>query len=199
LRFNENIGITENFMGLPNGPFAGVGGMIQDNFAVKNEFYGGQLGLNSEWRRGRWSVNLLTKVALGTTHETIDIAGTQTITAAPGANAVPGTYPGLLAQPSNIGHHTHDSFAVAPEVGLNVGWQATNHLKLFVGYNFLYWSNIVRAGDQIDTVVDVVPSRLNGNAVPPLVQPAGATRPMVPFKETDFWAQGINVGLQLTW
>jgi hypothetical protein len=199
LQLDETVKITEGFMGLPGSTFAGVNGTIQDKFEVNNNFYGGQIGLNGELRRGRWSLNLLTKVALGSTHQTIDISGMQVITAAPGANAVAGNFPGLLAQPSNIGRHGRDVFAVVPEVGLNLGWQATQHLKLFVGYNFLYWSNVLRAGDQIDTVVDVVPSRVNGVPVAPLVQPAGATRPAVLFKDTDFWAQGINFGLQWTW
>jgi hypothetical protein len=198
LHFDERLDIGETFMGVPGGPFAGVSGMVLDQFKVTNNFYGGQVGLSSEWRRGPWSVNLLTKVALGSTHQTIDIAGAQTILA-PAGNAIPGTFPGLLAQPTNIGQHSRDAFAVVPEVGLNVGWQATSHLKLFVGYTFLYWSNVVRAGDQIDPVLDVVPSRLNGQAVPPLVQRPGAMHPVVPFKETDFWAQGVNLGLQWTW
>ena len=40
--------------------------MLSDNFLVTNDFYGGQLGLIGELKRGRWSVDLTTKVALGT-------------------------------------------------------------------------------------------------------------------------------------
>ena len=74
----------------------------------------------------------------------------------------------------------------------------TDQLKAFVGYNFLYWSNVIRPGDQIDTVIDV-------NRVPRFVPPgvivpdAGVQRPAVLFRETDFWAQGINFGVQYRW
>jgi hypothetical protein len=50
----------------------------------------------------------------------------------------------------------------------------------------------VRPGDQIDRGLDV--TRIPNFGVPanPLPQP----RPAVPFKETDYWAQGINIGLE---
>jgi hypothetical protein len=199
LNFEESLLIEERFMALPGSAFAGASGAIMDQFETSNNFYGGQMGLNAELRRGRWSLNLLTKVAMGTTQQTVGISGSQVITGN-GVNAIPGMYPGLLAQPSNIGRHTRDVYSVVPEVGVNVGWQMTNHVKLFVGYNLLYWSNVLRAGDQIDPVLDVVPSRnAAGAAVAPLIQRPGAVRPMVPFKESDLWAQGINFGLQLTW
>jgi hypothetical protein len=61
-----------------------------------------------------------------------------------------------------------------------------------VGYNFLYWSRVARPGEQID--LDVNPDLL-----PPEEQFAGATRPRFEFRDTDFWAQGIRVGLEAAW
>ena len=49
-----------------------------------------------------------------------------------------------------------DKFAVVPEVGFNVGYQVTPHLKFFVGYSMLYWSRVLRAGDQVDPMIDVL-------------------------------------------
>ena len=43
---------------------------------------------------------------------------------------------------------------MVPEVGINLGFQLTNNLKIYGGYSFLYWTNIVRPGDQIDTTVN---------------------------------------------
>jgi hypothetical protein len=34
-----------------------------------------------------------------------------------------------------------------------VGCEITGHLRLFVGYNLLYLSNVVRAADQIDRLL----------------------------------------------
>ena len=55
-----------------------------------------------------------------------------------------------------------------------------------VGYSFIYWSNVSRPGDQID--LNVSPSQF-----PPYDETA--TMPAFVQHTTDFWAQGINVGL----
>ena len=131
---------------------------------------------------------------MGMTRQTTDINGAQTLLVG-GVPAASAPF-GLLAQATNSGHFTRDRFSVVPEVGVNVGWQATPHFKLYVGYNFLYWTNVLRAGDQIDTTLNV-PSRPG----PLLLErnPANPPRPAVLFRETDLWAQGVNVGLQFTW
>jgi hypothetical protein len=122
----------------------------------------------------------------------VDIAGGQLVTRPDtGATRFAG---GLLALPSNIGHFARDRFAVVPELGVNVGFQLTNHLRAFAGYNFLYWSSVLRPGDQIDR-------GLNELAIPNFGSqpgtPAGdSRRPAVPFRDSDFWAQGVNFGLE---
>jgi hypothetical protein len=98
-----------------------------------------------------------------------------------------------LAQSTNIGSYSRDVFAVVPEIDLNVGYQVTPHARLEAGYSFIYWSNVVRAGDQIDTSV-------NASYIPPGQTVVGdPTRPRFAFEQTSFWAQGVNFGLKLTW
>jgi hypothetical protein len=63
-----------------------------------------------------------------------------------------------------------------------------------VGYNFLYVSSVIRPGDQVDRVLDITQIP---NFPVPGVQPTALGRPTVLFKETDFWAQGINLGLEI--
>ncbi|MGG7379585.1 BBP7 family outer membrane beta-barrel protein, partial [Escherichia coli] len=58
---------------------------------------------------------------------------------------------GLLALPSNIGNFQRNRFGVVPQVGLKVGYNLTDNLRVYVGYDFLWWCNVVRPGDQIDT------------------------------------------------
>jgi hypothetical protein len=101
---------------------------------------------------------------------------------------------GLLAAGPNLGTFTRDQFSVVPEVTVNLGFRVTPNLKAYVGYNFLYWSNVIRPGDQIDGVVDLsfVP---NG----PVVQPSGLNRPRPPFKQSDLWITGIQFGLEGRW
>ena len=84
-----------------------------------------------------------------------------------------------------------------PVLGINLGYHITPHVRVFVGYNFLYLSSVLRAADTIDPFVDAgrVPNFLNN---PPPILP-GTPRPAPQFRETDFWAQGINFGIQWTW
>ena len=55
---------------------------------------------------------------------------------------------GFLALPTNIGNRSRDQFTAVPEIGFNVGRQLNNHLRVYAGYTFLYWSSVVRPGDQ---------------------------------------------------
>jgi hypothetical protein len=192
LNFEEDLRISEISTAIGTTPT--MTGVLQDNFEVSNDFYGGQVGLVGEFRNGPWSIDWFTKVALGDTTQTIRTSGAQALLV--GGAPVAAANSGLLAQMTNSGSFSRDVFSVIPEVGVSVGWQATPHLKLYVGYNFLYWSNVLRVGDQVDTVLNV-PSRPG----PLLTQrvPAVPPRPAVLFNDTDFWAQGVNVGLQFTW
>lgn len=129
-------------------------------------------------------------MALGDAHQEVRIAGS-TVFTDPVGNSVrqPG---GLLALPTNMGSYSRDKFAVVPELGINVGRQLTDHLRVYVGYNLLYWSSVVRPGDQIDFVVN--PTQLPTPAGPGVL--VGPARPAFSFRDTDFWAQGVNLGVE---
>ena len=61
-----------------------------------------------------------------------------------------------------------------------------------VGYNFLYWSNVARPRDQIARTVNFTQVSID-----PTFGPLnGAARPVPMPHLTDFWAQGINFGIQ---
>jgi hypothetical protein len=98
---------------------------------------------------------------------------------------------GLLTQPTNIGERDRNVFSVVPEIGVNVGYQVTDGLRVFAGYSFMYWTNVVRPGDQVDRVVNV--TQLPGSPVPF----SGPARPAFSWNDTDFWAQGFNLGLEM--
>ena len=158
---------------------------ITDIFDTRNEFNGTEIGLDTELRRGRWSLGLLAKMAIGDNHETAIINGTSTINN--GQTTV--TYPvGIYAVGSNSGVHTQDEFVVIPQFGVEAGCQVTCRLRAFLGYNLIYWGTVMRAGDQIDT--NIAPS----NSCAP-----GAGKSAFPpifARQTNFWAQGVNVGAE---
>jgi hypothetical protein len=192
LNLEDGIHVEENLVAVPTVPmFANDHIVVSDVFDTRNQFYGGQVGVDAELRRGRWFVGLKGKIALGDNHESLNIQGAQTITDPAGNVQV--FKGGLLALNSNIGHFTRDRFSVVPEVGITLGYQVTDYMRVTVGYNFLYWSNVLRAGDQIDRVIDETQIP-NFGAIHP---PAGQNRPAVLFKETDYWAQGLTFGVEL--
>lgn len=101
---------------------------------------------------------------------------------------------GYFALPSNIGRHKHTSFAIMPDVNLNVGYQVTESVLVKVGYTFLYVNKVVRAGKQINRNINPTQSSLyEFTATPTLVGPA---TPKASFKTDSFWAQGLNVGIE---
>ncbi len=168
---------------------------VNDSFGTKNQFYGGQIGLAGEWRfANSWSLGLDAKLGIGATEQTVDINGFNSTTSPTGM--VSSSANGLLTRTGpmgNIGHNVRSEFSIVPEIGLNLGYQLTDHVRLFVGYDFLYWTNVVRPGSQVDTGID--PNQVLAN---PANSP-GANRPAFSFHNTDFWAQGVNVGVEFRW
>lgn len=161
-----------------------------DRFHTSNQFYGGQLGADVMWCRGRFFIDVLGKVALGVSVENAGIDGWAAYNTPQGASGTLGA--GQLALPSNIGHFSQDRFAVVPEFAINFGYALTRHIRLTFGYTFLLWSNVMRAGDQIDRGLNPTELTALANRGPLL----GPARPNFPFQSTDFWAQGLNFGLQ---
>lgn len=167
----------------------GSGISLFDYFGTTNRFYGGQVGGRIDWIRGRWTLDVTGKIALGGTEQHLGINGQTRISTPSGPSFFTG---GVLATSSNIGQYNGSAFSVVPEFGLNIGYQLTPQLRLKLGYTLLYWSNVVRPGPQIDRTVNpgLVPlSSTYGSAVSP-------ARPEMSFNRSDFWAEGINLGLE---
>ena len=197
LNLDESLTVTEASTFPASSPFPALAGksfLVTDRFATENRFYGGQVGLDSWVRRGRLLAGIFATVGLGSTHQVVDIQGSQRVTNL--AGQVTNFQGGLLALPgANIGRVEHDAFSVVPQVGLNLGYQVTDRITIFGGYSFLFWTNVVRPGDQIDPVLDI-------NRIPNFVtnpNPVNPPRPANPFKQTDLWVHGLNVGVALNW
>lgn len=89
------------------------------------------------------------------------------------------------------GRFQQNQFSVVPEIGLTIGYQFTDRLRTFVGYNFIYWSKVVRPGDQISPMVNpAVPALPFGG--PGAIGPAQGFA----FHTSSFWAEGITFGIE---
>jgi hypothetical protein len=177
--------------------FTGDVTTLNDFFGTRNQFYGGQIGAQFGFQYESWSIDFNTKIAMGSTHQVVDIQGNITQTGPtpmvpPGAGTFPG---GFFAQPSNIGHYTADQFTVIPSVNLNVSYQITKRWRAFFGYEFMYWNQVVRPGDQMNHSVNLTqnavldPNASGGHLI-------GAAQPAPLFNRTDFWAHGVNFGME---
>jgi Putative beta barrel porin-7 (BBP7) len=192
LRLADRLGITEDLTstGPPGTTGAPVGTAIEvaDRFDTVNEFHGFDLGLRGEVRDGPWILQGRAQMAVGNNHEVLDVNGATTVTE-PGM--APVTRPGgLLALDSNVGQLSRDRTVVIPEFGVKVGYQVTPCLRVCAGYSLLYWGEVARAGSQLDLNV-------NPRLLPPVTEPVGPLRPAPRFEESNFWAQGIDVGVEL--
>jgi hypothetical protein len=151
---------------------------VVDLFKTRNQFNGGQIGAEFQYLCGRFAIGGMAKLAIGATQEIITIDGNTTVFP---VNGAPVPLSGGNFATNQIGRYTQARFALAPEGGLNVGYQITPWLRGQVGYNFLYLTSVARPGNQIDNTFD------------------GVTHPLVPMASSTYWAQGITAGFQFSY
>lgn len=158
---------------------------ITDSFRTRNEFNGSEIGLATELHRGRWGMNILAKMALGNTHQTAHIEGFTQQDQTEFANGIYATRSNMLGSP-----YTRDQFTVIPQLTVEMSYQLTRRLRCYTGYNIIYWSSVWRSGDQVDLFIDP----RNWGQIP---DPNSLPLPTFPGRNSSFWAQGLNVGLEL--
>jgi hypothetical protein len=188
LVLEDSLNITENLTGLAGSDFPGARFTVNDSFRTANYFNGVNGGFNYERRFNRFFVGARATVALGVTTTTTTINGSTVVRDVDGTTTT--FQGGLLALPSNIGTYTNNAFSVVPDVGLRAGVQVTDHLRIFAGYNYLYWSNVLRTGGVIDT-------RVNASQIPPSDGVVGDVYPRYEPSRTGFYAHGVSFGLEL--
>jgi hypothetical protein len=200
LDVREELTISESFARVPGSDLTigtpAVAGVVTDRFRTENHFHGGQVGLASTTVRGRWSLDTRATIAFGTVFQSAEINGTQALMFPNGA--VQTAQGGLYAVPgANIGTWKQSRFAVVPEVGVNVGYQLTSRIKVFVGYNFLYLSSAVRPGEAINPYIDA--ARVPNLLPPGTAAPLSAAHPTPQLSTSGYFVQGISFGLVFRW
>lgn len=192
VRLDESLTISEDLVGLDQSPAPGTRFLVQDRFSAINNFYGPQVGVIGEIRWRRLFMNTSLKLALGATSQRVEIEGeTYVVPPAGPSQALAG---GLLARPSNIGNYNRNVFSIVPELGLQLGLQVTDNMRVFVGYNLLVWTNVQRPGAAVPRAVNGTFLQRSVNGVPAPTIGREATF-FVP-SSTTFWAQGVTAGLE---
>jgi hypothetical protein len=199
LNLNDEFGFAQtsvspigNFF---NGSLIGAGTYeMVDSFEANNDFIGADLGARIAFRSGRFRAELLPRIALGGSMQEVEISGHSS--ALTTAGQVYNANSGFWALDTNIGKHDQTKFGVVPELNVKVGVEITKRIDFMAGYGITYWSNVVRAGDHVNRVINV-------DKVAVGVDPSGGgdpTTPAVPtfqFHTTDFWAHGITAGFKI--
>jgi hypothetical protein len=192
LELEERLQTIDSSMPLGTAVFA-----FQDHFGTRNQLFTGQLGARAEWTLGRYFVNMTGKIALGVNQETVDISGITAIGVPPGAAfpfpppIAPVNIGGFFAQKSNIGDRTQSEFVAVPDFQLQIGMNLGDRVRLFAGYEFLYVSNVVRPGNQIDRTINGTQG-FGGTLI-------GQARPAPLANTTDFWGNALTFGVRLSY
>lgn len=188
LRLDDRVGIVEDLVAIDSAASGAF--FIRDQFQTQNQFHGWDFGTSWHFCKGCWTLDLLSKVALGNTRSQTDIDGSTIITQQGVSEIFQG---GLLAQRTNIGTHINDEFTMVPELGATIGYQLNPCWRVTFGYTFIYWSRVIRAGD-------IISRDLNPDLLPPEEDfTEEHLRPVFRPIYDHFWAQGLNVGLEGKW
>jgi len=196
LRLHDTINIQNNLTTQAAAGAAPAGTRIfsSDQFETTNQFHGLQAGLVGEWQFGQVTFGVRGTVAAGVTLQRVEISGgSGSVTPAGVTVSAPG---GLLALPTNIGTYDRTRWSIAPELGVTVGYQIMDNIRIFAGYNVLYWTNVARAGEQMNRFVNAtfIPDPTTGTATP-----TGSPSPLFHTRDESFWAHGCSLGIEFRW
>jgi hypothetical protein len=177
LDLDENLNLVGNTSSPTIGTQVGL-----DRFSTRNQFLGFNIGGRAQMAYEGMIFCLIAEVALGGSREGVTANGVSTI--------IPPTGPafelgrGFFVRSTDAGRRKHEEFVVVPRVQAQVGYDLCQNVRVTVGYDFLYMSDVVRPGDQIDR-------RINVLGTPGIVGPG----PL--FLQSDFWAQGLEFGVAM--
>jgi hypothetical protein len=185
LDLREGVSIDQTFFDTKAPGFLNV----HDAFTSRNHFYGAGIGLRGGVQWHFVGFELTGKVAVGTSQEQYSAQGSSSAT--PGAFGLAGiTVPaGALVQPSNTGSFSRNEVAFMPQGQAKVTFDVLRNVRLFAAFDFLYISNVVRASNQIEHVINPTQNPIFSTA-------NGAPAPVPTFNQTDFWATGVSAGLE---
>jgi hypothetical protein len=173
----------------------------RDSIIAHNNFYGGQIGADMEATCRGFFVAARARIALGVMDQTVNInsqsvfmpptavAGLGSMVTFGGAAAGPG---GLLSSPLDQGKHSRDRIAWVPEINVKLGYNFTHWLRGYVGYDWLYASNVARPTNQTALATQMTTVQIAGTT-----NQINVAQPMFRFSDSSIFAQGLTFGLEL--
>jgi hypothetical protein len=199
LQSNESLGLfgrtqsptgAASFNGVPVPPEVVL--VTTDSFRADTQFHGMQFGGRVEGRSGLITFTASGKAGIGANIETLRTDG---VSQASGFGITKTTLGGVRVLPSNFGRSVNTEFAFMSELGADLGLQVTRHVSVHVGYNMLYWTNVLRPGNAIDPVVNRAQVPIDPTYNPAALGP----RPTPVFHTSELLAHGLVVGVVVDW
>ncbi len=194
----DDLAETLKMQYISNGPAGGtfLEAILTDDFSVHNGIFAGQVGVQGKWTSKWVYCSFLAKVGLSGAEQKSEISGTfsdplPTLYTSYGV----GTSGGIFAQPSNSGRHIQNKFIVVPERIVRLGFNPTSQCSISVGYDILFFSNVLRPGQQIDQSINETQAGASGGGKTPTL--TGVSEPALLMKNSCYWTQGINAGIQV--
>ncbi|MBI2742477.1 MAG: BBP7 family outer membrane beta-barrel protein [Chlamydiales bacterium] len=215
LQLKEQLKFQASTHAAADAPFGFSFANTKDRFKTENNFYGGQLGISTGYATRYLDLKGALQVGLGAVCEAIHIQGSSRTSDGnlfyKTKNTANETLTGgIFAQKTNIGTHHRQAFAAVVDASIQANLKVSRHLEFGAGYSFLWISALARPGKQIDRKINPTltalaeasretvgtqqaptPFGMPGPAQPP----QGPKRPKFSVKNSDFWAQGLTVGV----
>ena len=166
-----------------------------DQFKTSNNFYSGQFGIIGDYLWNRFFVQLKASAALGAMQGSLKVQGKFITNNFDGYTALQLFPAGYTAMPTNAGSSTRTWFSVLSQANVNLGYNVAKNVDCFIGYLFLYVTNVLFASNQIDRVIN--PSQAPAISANPSTEVVGEKRPKMLFNKSQFWVQGLNTGINI--
>lgn len=173
------------FSGVATIPPPGLTTTLLDSVYAHNQIWGIQFGGSIEWFLSpRIFMTGVGKLGFGDNYMTFQLTGSSTGTSTPTS--------GMLVSNGDNGttQHSH-RFIFYPELNLYLGFQITDALRIFGGYNVIYLSAVAKVANQVATTTQTTTVTFgNQSTNSPTVIPG--------FRAStdDASLQGFNLGLE---
>jgi hypothetical protein len=189
LQINEDLMVLD---GTSTPLVPGTSILVEDKFGARNQFHGGEIGLQGRRQEGFLWIDGLAALAIGGNMRDVSING-GTTTTVPSAGTVSNPGGLLTSSETNIGNYSDTKATVIPRFRLGVGCQVSPRVSARFGYNVIIWNDAVQAASQLPPELAVDPRNL------PPVQAGGGSQPANPgMFGTTVVAHGADAGLEVT-
>ena len=156
----------------------------EDLFYGENEFHGGELGCVVEFGSNRWVLEMFAKMALGNNHQSMSIDGYNELELPEGYVFTQNNQSSINA--SLAENYSRNRFSIIPRFGLDLCYQLSPRWSLSVGYEFIYWPNVVRGSEQSD-FENFMNSYAEGSNL------TSIQRSEYSFQTSSYWMQSLNL------